>query len=447
MKLTINQLKHPVKLNFSQRLFHQNNRIKIYGLIWFLALFLCLPSFSSHLLGQVNGQAGENSQNMAIKVFAEGGISRDYMKREIRFINYVRDPRMADVYILITSQSTGSGGTEYTITYQGQNKYKGIDDTLKFIRNRTDTYEIYRRGLIKVIKQGLMRYVATTPVINDLSISYEPSLGTIVPKKDKWKKWVFNLGFDVELDGEKYEKDHNFDISFSAGKITENLKFTSSFSFNYNEDRFEHDDSIVKDIRKRPRVRSRLARKMGEHWAIGVNGYLNSDVRNNNKFSVEMTPSLEYNLYPYSEYSRRQFPLCLGITFNHRDYYEETIYDKTSEFLSKIFMSGTHVINGKWGSVISVVNGSFYTRDFSKNNFELVNILNLRLFKGFSINTLIVADLIHDQLFLEKGDLAIEEVLLSRKQIKTSYNFYISFGFSYSFGSMFQNVVNPRFGY
>ena len=436
--------------NFIQSLFLRNipvERCRNTGIVVWLFILVLNLLVLAPCWAQVNDTEEDNSQKMALKVFAEGGISRDYMKREIRFVNYVRDPRMADVYILVTSQSTGSGGTIYTLSYQGQNKYKGIDDTLEFIRDKTDTNEISRRGLIKVIKQGLMRYVATTPSINDLSILYKPSVEQITPKADKWKKWVFNLGFDIELDGEKYEKDHNFDINFSAAKITENWKFTSSFSFNYNEDRFEHEDHIIKDIRKRPRFRTLLARKIGEHWGIGLNAYLNSDVQYNNKLSAELTPSIEYNIYPYSEFSRKQFPVRLGVTFSHRDYYEETIYNKTSELLCKVYMSAAYVINGKWGSIINVLDASFYTQDFNKNNFGLVNIFNFRLFKGFSVNTLIVANLIHDQLYLGKGNLTIEEVLLHRKEIKSSYNYYISLGFNYSFGSMFQNIVNPRFGY
>lgn len=411
--------------NLFQRLFHQNNPIKVDRkvncVIWLLVLFLS-GQLPTPCQAQINGKTDENSQKKALKVFAEGGISLDYMKREIRFVNYVRDPRMADIYMLITSQSTGSGGTEYTITYQGQNDYEGIDDTLKFIRNRTDTYEIYRRGLIKVIKQGLMRYVATTPAINDISISYKPPVRKTAPEVDKWKKWVFSIGFDVEIDGERHEKQYNFDISLSANKITEKWKFTSYFSFDYNEDRYEHEERTIKDIRRRVDARSRLAKKMGEHWAIGVHGNLNSDIRYNNKLSVEFTPTVEYNLYPYSEFSRRQFPIRIGIAFNHHDYYEETIYDKKSEFSSKVFMSATNLIQGKWGSVINVLSGSFYVQDFNKNNFELVNIFSFRLFKGFSTNALIVVNLIHDQLYLEKGSLTVEEVLLSRKQLETRYN-------------------------
>jgi hypothetical protein len=414
--------------------------------LWFFLLLLCVQ-LSVPVQAQINGETEENVQKKALTVFAEGGISRDYMKREIRFINYVRDPRMADVYVLITSLSTGSGGTEYTITYQGQNNYEGINDTLKFIRNRTDTYEIYRRGMIKVIKQGLMRYVATTPTISDISVSYKPSIRKIVPEIDKWKKWVFSIGFDADLDVEKSEKGYDFNINLSASKITEKWKFTSYFRYDYDENKYEYEERTIKDIRRRLSARSMLAKKIGDHWGIGVAGNVNSDVRYNNKLSVELSPTIEYNLYPYSEYSRRQFPIRIGISLSHNDYYEETIYDKTSEYLSKMFMSAANIMQGKWGSVINIVSGSFYLQDFKKNNFEWVNIFNFRLFEGFSINAFTVVNLIHNQLYLEKGGLTIEEVLLHRKQFETRYSYYISFGFSYSFGSKFQNIVNPRFGY
>ncbi|MFH1940992.1 MAG: hypothetical protein ABIL68_02715 [bacterium] len=414
-------------------------------IVWLFVLLFSAQTTSSSQ-AQINADADENSQKKALKVFAEGGIDSDYMKREIRFINYVRDPRMADVYILITNQSTGSGGSEYTITYQGQNNYVGINDTLKYIRNSTDTYEIYRRGLIKVIKKGLMRYVATTPAINDISILYEPSVGEKEPEVDKWRKWVFSIGFDVDLDGEKYEKDWNYDISLSARKVTEKWKFTTYFSYNYSQEEYEYEERTIKDIRRDLYANSRLARKMGEHWAIGFYGRLDSDVRYNDKLSIKFSPEIEYNLFPYSEFSRRQFPIRIGFGINHHDYYHETIYDETSEFVSDFHASASSVIQGKRGSIINVLEGSFYLHDFRKNNFEWVNIFTFRLFKGFSANALFVVELIHNQLYLEKGGLTVEEVLLERKQLETSYDYYISFGFSYSFGSMFQNIVNPRFG-
>ena len=54
--------------------------------------------------------------------------------------------------------------------------------------------------------------------------------------------------------------------------------------------------------------------------------------------------------------------------------------------------------------------------------------------------------MIHDQLSLIKGEATLEQVLLRRTMLETNYSYYFSFGLSYTFGSIYSNVVNPRFG-
>jgi hypothetical protein len=39
-----------------------------------------------------------------------------------------------------------------------------------------------------------------------------------------------------------------------------------------------------------------------------------------------------------------------------------------------------------------------------------------------------------------------EVILLRQRQLLTGYQYYFNFGISYSFGSLFNNIVNPRFG-
>ncbi|MCP5063376.1 MAG: hypothetical protein GY936_13060 [Ignavibacteriae bacterium] len=53
---------------------------------------------------------------------------------------------------------------------------------------------------------------------------------------------------------------------------------------------------------------------------------------------------------------------------------------------------------------------------------------------------------IHDQIALPGGGVSLEEILLQRKQLATDYQFWASFGFTYSFGSIYNNIVNTRFG-
>jgi len=78
---------------------------------------------------------------------------------------------------------------------------------------------------------------------------------------------------------------------------------------------------------------------------------------------------------------------------------------------------------------------------------QLYSELSLRLFKGLSLNVYGNYSRIRDQLSLVKGEASLEQVLLRRTQLATSYSYGAQIGISYTFGSIFSNVVNPRFGY
>ena len=51
-----------------------------------------------------------------------------------------------------------------------------------------------------------------------------------------------------------------------------------------------------------------------------------------------------------------------------------------------------------------------------------------------------------DQRDLPKAGASDEEILVRMRELATGYRYYFSVGVSYSFGSIFNNVVNPRFG-
>jgi len=52
--------------------------------------------------------------------------------------------------------------------------------------------------------------------------------------------------------------------------------------------------------------------------------------------------------------------------------------------------------------------------------------------------------IIRDQLFLPKGNSSLEEILLERKAIATDYAIDFRFGVAYTFGSVFNSIVNTR---
>src|SRR5690242_4767814 len=94
-----------------------------------LSLFCCDAIYS-----QSSNDSLQSVKSNYLKVFLSGYIfNGDYIRQHITFVNYVRDRFEADVHLLFTVQSAGSGGTEYTLFYYGQHSFTGKNDTLKYI--------------------------------------------------------------------------------------------------------------------------------------------------------------------------------------------------------------------------------------------------------------------------------------------------------------------------
>ena len=66
----------------------------------------------------------------ALNVFMEAS---DYVRKEIPYVNYVRDIKDAGVYIISTYQNTGSGGSKRTYFLVGQLENAGMRDTISFV--------------------------------------------------------------------------------------------------------------------------------------------------------------------------------------------------------------------------------------------------------------------------------------------------------------------------
>jgi hypothetical protein len=129
----------------------------------------------------------------------------------------------------------------------------------------------------------------------------------------------------------------------------------------------------------------------------------------------------------------------------HYDYTDTTIYLKTSQtepiHYGAILASATQ----PWGSLNGQVTHNALLRDGSKRSTRLNGSTNVRIIKRLRFNVGGSYSWIHDQLYLPKGDLTTENVLLRQRALKTSYSYFFNFGLSYTFGSIFNNVVFPRF--
>ena len=75
-----------------------------------LAAFILVTGLA--LSGQTAGPA-----QVRLQVFLDcSDCFADYLREETGFVDFVRDRATADVHVIITNTSTGSGGLEYVIT-------------------------------------------------------------------------------------------------------------------------------------------------------------------------------------------------------------------------------------------------------------------------------------------------------------------------------------------
>ena len=90
--------------------------------------------------------------------------------------------------------------------------------------------------------------------------------------------------------------------------------------------------------------------------------------------------------------------------------------------------------------------GSNFFHDFSKNRIELNGYVSVRVLKGLSFRLGGAVARINDQLSLVKGAASEAEILLQLQELETNYNVKAFLGITYTFGSIYNNIVNPRFG-
>ncbi len=192
----------------------------------------------------------------------------DYIKTEITFVNYVRDRNEAEVHVLITTQGTGSGGREYTLTFSGQNAFKGVDDIEKYFSDSTNTADEVRQGLVKALKMGLMGYVARRPIASQIAVSYTE------PKKpetrvDKWKSWVFSLSGQGFFSGEQSYNRNYFDFNVSANRVTPDVKLRLGLSADFGKQHYEYEDQTYSNIQESYYFSGLFVKAFGEHWSAG----------------------------------------------------------------------------------------------------------------------------------------------------------------------------------
>ena len=405
----------------------------------FLLTFLVVvsPAFS----GGVETKS-DSLRKDALLVYME---ANDYIRKEIPYVNYVRDVRDASVYILSTRQRTGAGGTEFTYFLVGQNENTGMYDTISFVSAPDATYDEIRLQEVNTLKLGLMRYIAKTPLAKYIQISFSEPISQTV-STDKWDSWVFKGQVSGWFNGQQTYTSNNLYGSFTANRVTEEWKINLRARYSYGIEKFLIDEETIRSNTNSKSISGLVVKSISDHWSLGGSGYIGSSIYNNLDRSISVMPGIEYDIFPYSQSTRKQLRILYSIGYNYFNYTDTTVYDKTEEGHAQHSINVAYAVVQKWGQIDLSSEYSNYLYDWSKNNISVYTNFSLRLIKGLQLNFSGGASILHDQLGLAKTGATTEEILLQKKELATQFQYWGSFGVSYTFGSIYNNVVNPRFG-
>jgi hypothetical protein len=429
-----------------------------------LSVLLCCAALTSMSVGAVFAQPPGQvppppppavAQDIAgrVKVFIDcsgfWGCDSDYFRENLTYVDHVRDRAVADVHVLITGQDTGAGGEEATLAFIGRGAFDRVNDTLKISWPPNSTDDAMRQGLLAKLKLGLTRYVAHSETADALKIAAGalPAQAPKAPTKDPWNYWVFRARFSGNMNGEASTSYESFSGGLSANRVTEAWKISISGSAAYRESSYDlGEEEPYVSISRDSSLNALAAKSLTTHWSLGVRGTFGSSTYTNKRLYATAAPAIEYDLFPYSESTRRSLTFQYSLGVSSFEYNEVTIYDKTSETLPNHSLLVDVEARQPWGQVSASVDFSQYLSQPEDYRVESFGMLELRLKKGLSLNVGGGGSWIRDQIYLPAGDATTEEILVRQRQLATSYSYSVYFGVSYTFGSIFNNVVNPRFG-
>jgi hypothetical protein len=264
---------------------------------------------------------------------------------------------------------------------------------------------------------------------------------------DPWDLWVFRVNGSANIDGEDTRDTRRVSSFLSANRVSPTWKISLNGNVNYNRRRIEitGEDDFV-DSRTDYGFTQLVVYSLADHWSVGVRGEVRRIVSFNQDFRWEFTPAVEYSVFPYEEATRRALTFYYQIGPSYRDYIEKTAFGQWHETRFEQSVEIDFSQRQPWGDAGIAIRGSHFLHDLDLYNVSLRGDVEFRIIRGFSVNAEANVGWVNDQIYLSAEENSSAEELLDLVRRAQSFNYGIQVGFSVQFGSIYNNVVNNRFG-
>jgi hypothetical protein len=367
-----------------------------------------------------------------------------FFRRNLAFVDFVRDAKLADIHVFVTEQRTGGNGTEYGLNFIGVNQYSDLQYRLETVSPQDETDILKWERLLKIVDIGLLPYVSRTAEIDRIEITHDVDMAPIQESIDPWNYWVFRLELSTEFDAEESKNDYSLDNAIRVDRIMEMVKFRSKLSYDLDKEIYNDQNETIETKREEAEFETELVYSLNPRWSAGFFSEISKSSYLNLSMAASMGPAIEYNIFPWDKSDRKVFTIGYHLRANYFTYNELTIYDKLDEWRASQALELSFMLRQPWGEIENSLEASHYFHDYSKNRFSLETDISVNILKGLSLFMELETELIHDQLYLPAGETTREEILLKQRKLATNFEISAELGVRFTFGSVYNNIVNQR---
>lgn len=370
----------------------------------------------------------------------------DYLRQELSYFDIVRDRHQSDLTLLVVRQKAANGGERISVSLLRQGAPAEPERVVT--TQPAAQPEQIRKQLLDEVLAALYQELADTPHRAAFQLALPQRRdGSLSRLQDPWDHWVAS----PELTG-YVEAESNFHFvelhgALTLRRVTERhrLRLRGSYERKLNRFILEDGAEITGNFHEWGGSLS-YAHAVGRRWAVGFTATERASEYENLRGHLHGGAVVEANLFPYSENASRQLRLAYQAGPWLEWYIEPTREGLLHQLRPYHALTLVADANQRWGSVQWAFQLNSLLDEPSKWRLGSAAVVSLRLFEGFAVLLQGRAALVRDQLSLRARPLTDPELLLGNVQQPTDHHVDFQFGFSYTFGSVHDTIVNPRFG-
>ena len=374
----------------------------------------------------------------------------DYLRQKLSHFDFVRDPHLATLTLVVVRQPAGNGGERFTAKIARHIRLTEFETRAQrsFLAPPGAPPHSSRERLAQVLLGLLYRELAETPDAEAFVLELPPRDGPALSGLiDPWDYWVFAPELRGGGEGGSGFYYAELAAALTIRRITDDSKFRLRGSYGRDLTGFKLEDGtrVRGDVYKWE-ARGIYAHSVRRHGALGLVSTARASEYENLEFHLHGGPMAEINAFPYADNATRQLRFAYQIGPWVNWYFEPNLAGLRREIRPYNALSLITDVNQPWGSVQWIGQVNVLLDDPRLYRVSAGAVLSLRLFEGLAITFEGEAAYVRDMINVRGRPVTDLELLLWTAQQPTRYQWELEFALTYTFGSVHNTVVNPRFG-